>query len=308
MGGAFWGGEAVTLSNSIVAFNTGGNPWGLKQQSGVTLLDGGNNIEFPLPGDPTDVRVVAGGLAVDPQLAPLSANGGVGLTHALLKSSPALNAGNPAIVTGVDGRGLPRDGQPDIGAFETVRKTTFQGSELGDFLVGTSGRDTLVGGDGDDYLAGRLGGDKLRGGAGADDFVYAGSSPKATAANSRGRNHDRILDFNPGEGDRIRFDTNDDGLGDSPIGLFNAGRRAGDNPKQVLLGAIADKDQRQRGNQRLGRNEAMFFVWEQRTYLLVNDDAAKFSVNRDLLVDVSRMDFVGRDARLGTLAVESYFA
>jgi Ca2+-binding RTX toxin-like protein len=309
MGGAFWGGGAsVTLSNSIVAFNAGGNPWGLKQQSGEALTDGGNNIEFPLPTASDDVRVVAGGLAVDPGLGPLQTNGGFAPTHALLTGSAAVNAGNSAIPVVTDGRGVSRAGQPDIGAFEAVRKPTFQGTGGNDFLVGTRGRDSLVGNSGDDYLAGNAGPDQLTGGDGADYFVYAGNSPRETAVNSRGKKHDRIIDFKPGEGDRIFYDLDNNGITDPPKGLFNAGQIFGTTPKQVLLGAIADKDQRQRGSQPLRGDEALFFAWKRSTYLLINDSNARFSLGRDLLVDVSRMEFPGRDAQVGTLAVADYFA
>lgn len=68
-----------------------------------------------------------------------------------------------------------------------------------DDLAGEAGNDTLHGGGGRDTLTGGGGADGLWGEAGADDFVYlAGSDSAATLA---GR--DRIMDFDPSEGDRI---------------------------------------------------------------------------------------------------------
>lgn len=62
-----------------------------------------------------------------------------------------------------------------------------------DTLDGGIGNDLLVGGAGDDILIGGLGNDQLMGSSGADTFVWkAGDLGK-----------DTILDFNPGEGDRI---------------------------------------------------------------------------------------------------------
>ncbi len=67
-------------------------------------------------------------IGVDPLLGPLADNGGPTLTHALLPGSPAIDAGDPAAVAGVDGipeydqRGFPYErvfgGRIDIGAFE----------------------------------------------------------------------------------------------------------------------------------------------------------------------------------------------
>ena len=64
------------------------------------------------------------------RLGPLTDNGGPTMTHALLPGSPAINAGDPAAVAGVDGvpvhdqRGAPftrvYGGRIDIGAVEAI--------------------------------------------------------------------------------------------------------------------------------------------------------------------------------------------
>ena len=51
-------------------------------------------------------------------LAPLSDNGGVTKTHALVLGSPAINMGNNASCTNTDQRGFQRVGRCDMGAFE----------------------------------------------------------------------------------------------------------------------------------------------------------------------------------------------
>ncbi len=56
---------------------------------------------------------------VNPGIAPLANNGGLTQTHALLSSSPAVNAGDPAVFEPFDQRGVPRVAdRADIGAFE----------------------------------------------------------------------------------------------------------------------------------------------------------------------------------------------
>lgn len=59
----------------------------------------------------------------DPKLDSLRDNGGPGRTHALLNTSPALNAGKDCTVT-VDERHVARDTSCDIGAFEFTDFTT----------------------------------------------------------------------------------------------------------------------------------------------------------------------------------------
>jgi len=67
-----------------------------------------------------------------------------------------------------------------------------------DFLRGGRGNDVLIGGDGNDFLLGDIGSDTLTGGAGADTFVLGTFENLALDGAS-----DIILDFSPGDGDRI---------------------------------------------------------------------------------------------------------
>jgi peptidyl-prolyl cis-trans isomerase B (cyclophilin B) len=67
-----------------------------------------------------------------------------------------------------------------------------------DFLRGGRGNDVLIGDDGNDILVGDLGSDTLTGGAGADTFVTGSFENLALDAAI-----DIILDFRPGDGDRI---------------------------------------------------------------------------------------------------------
>jgi len=75
---------------------------------------------------------------------------------------------------------------------------TLNGDADNDFLRGGRGNDVLIGGDGNDILLGDIGSDTLTGGAGADTFVLGTFENLALDGAI-----DIILDFRPGDGDRI---------------------------------------------------------------------------------------------------------
>lgn len=64
-----------------------------------------------------------------------------------------------------------------------------------DTLIGTPGDDTMDGKAGSDRLDGKAGNDILKGGPGGDRFILR-----------KGGGHDTVIDFNPGQGDKILFD------------------------------------------------------------------------------------------------------
>jgi len=110
----------ITLRNSILHNNIGGNafnPWNMRNP-----VNGTNNLQWPLvrpdsfgqqelPASPNSSFAPA-------QLLSPAANGGLTFTMALQPTSPAINAGSLTGAPTFDQRGLPRDSQPDIGAFE----------------------------------------------------------------------------------------------------------------------------------------------------------------------------------------------
>jgi hypothetical protein len=108
----------LSLANTIVAGNSGGDCGGT-----VGWTSNGHNLD----SDNTCNLLHSGDLpGVDPDLGPLTNNGGQTRTHALLPGSPAIDAGNNAGCFPKDQRRQPRpvdgnlDGIPtcDIGAFE----------------------------------------------------------------------------------------------------------------------------------------------------------------------------------------------
>jgi predicted outer membrane repeat protein len=129
----FWAGTS-TLRNTIIAENTattGGSDCynsGTITSSGYNLIGDIDDCSMTL--DATDQYGDSSGSGVlDPELDVLADNGGDTWTHALLSTSPAINAGDPAGCTDADGIVLTYDqrGSPysrtvgsacDIGAYE----------------------------------------------------------------------------------------------------------------------------------------------------------------------------------------------
>ncbi|MCA9927106.1 MAG: hypothetical protein KC419_01460, partial [Anaerolineales bacterium] len=111
-------GDSVTLRNTIVAHNSGGNPWDIQQNCTNVLTDGGSNIQYPqkTTGNWNDYECLGGQTAVNPQLGSLGDYGGPTWTVPLNAGSPAIDAGSNCPAT--DQRGFARNGTCDIGAYE----------------------------------------------------------------------------------------------------------------------------------------------------------------------------------------------
>jgi hypothetical protein len=131
-----WGGGGVyaeagraLIDNTIVAGNTtaqdGPDVLGPVLSLGYNLV---SQTDFSSGWVATDLTGTAGA-PLDARLGPLQDNGGPTPTHALLVGSPALDAGDPAVLMTLDQRGSVRAGflgsRPDIGAFEAGQATQF---------------------------------------------------------------------------------------------------------------------------------------------------------------------------------------
>jgi hypothetical protein len=140
-GGLFIVQGELALDHSIVAENLGTREFGrdltgflsasIEPRFSLIGTSAGTGLE-PAPVNAPDANGNMIGPAptpINPQLAPLADNGGPTKTHALLAISPAINRGDRALQSGVDGvprndqRGTPftrvASGRIDIGAFET---------------------------------------------------------------------------------------------------------------------------------------------------------------------------------------------
>jgi hypothetical protein len=118
-GGIFNSLQTLSLRNSIVANNHGGNCTifsGFVTSLGHNL-DDGNTCDFTAPGDIININ---------PLLGPLANNGGPTMTHALLIGSPAIDTADPATFPATDQRGVvrPQGKGPDIGAYEYAEATS----------------------------------------------------------------------------------------------------------------------------------------------------------------------------------------
>lgn len=109
--------DAVSVKNTIIARNQGGESDPDDCEGPGNITSNGNNLEsgsdcgFTASGD------IQNG---DPKLGPLADNGGPTRTHALLPGSQAIAAGDNSACPATDQRGAARPGGSvcDIGAFE----------------------------------------------------------------------------------------------------------------------------------------------------------------------------------------------
>ncbi len=151
----------LRLRNTILRAGTGVN----LVNDGGTITSDGRNLSSDAAGGPAGSA--PGGFLnnagdirnTDPQLAALANNGGPTQTHALLSTSPAINAGDDTLAPSRDQRSYVRSGVSDIGAFEfggtlaplsvLSRKTHGAGGPTYDInlpLTGTAGVECRSGG------------------------------------------------------------------------------------------------------------------------------------------------------------------
>lgn len=203
------GGGILTLRDTIVAanFDSGGEARDCARLGGAITSLGRNLI-----GNANGCSYQRGARDIVNQralLTELRDNGGPTLTHALKKTSPAVNRGKGCVRT--DQRGVRRrlGGKCDIGAWELARCQGIVINRIGtngsDLLVGTKavdgflalgGRDTLRGRGAKDGLCGGGGADLLEGGAGNDKLNGGGG--RDTCRGGGGRNSERRCELPKG--------------------------------------------------------------------------------------------------------------
>ena len=92
-----------------------------------------------------------------------------------------------------------------------------EGNNRSNFIVGEGNGSRIYGKGGNDYLLSGISKDLISGGNGADVFLYS-----AVRQSKRGPGRrDKILDFNPDEGDRIDFSNVNFGIWKNDINEFN---------------------------------------------------------------------------------------
>ncbi|WP_395375234.1 choice-of-anchor Q domain-containing protein [Marinicella sp. W31] len=118
----------VTLNNSIIANNTGGNAfnaWNI-----LSTVAGGNNLQYPQqrPNGGAETPATASLIWGDPQASPPADNGGFTETLAIASGAPGINQANASNTTAADQRGISRFQGSDIGAYERVTDLIFANS------------------------------------------------------------------------------------------------------------------------------------------------------------------------------------
>jgi predicted outer membrane repeat protein len=111
--------HALTLRNTVVADNTGGNvwnPWNIRR----TVLDGGGNLQWPptRPNGQDEPPATATVVWADPMLLPAGDYGGVTATMPPDDGSPAIGAGVSQGAPMTDQRGRHRLPPIEVGAYE----------------------------------------------------------------------------------------------------------------------------------------------------------------------------------------------
>ena len=163
-------------------------------EAGNDSLDGGDGADYLIGGVGSDA--LHGGNDADSLVAGLSALGGGDAATDV--NSLFGEAGNDTLY-GAEGR------------------DQLFGGEEQDMLLGHGGEDSLDGGDGDDQLDGGEGDDELTGGAGSDRLqggsgqdILAGGTDADILTWQSGDSFfpapDRVMDLDPGEGDRIELE------------------------------------------------------------------------------------------------------
>jgi hypothetical protein len=125
----------VQAANCTIAFNGAGvnNNKGTFYALNTLIANNGTDFsgiltsqDYNLIGNPDTNTVIVGSTdgniyGVDPSLGPLQNNGGLTLTHALIRGSPAIDAGIKDNAPPTDQRGIarPYGTNFDIGAFES---------------------------------------------------------------------------------------------------------------------------------------------------------------------------------------------
>ncbi len=194
----FAGGDLINGSDAIDR---------LRGFSGDDTMNGGGGADFLDGGDGNNS--IHGGLGDDVIVASSGSNylrgdegddqivGGVGFDDINGNQGNDTISGGPGddwVVGGKDNDSQTGDDGNDI-VWGNLGADTLDGGAGNDQIRGGQGDDILTGGAGDDFVSGDRGNDTETGGAGADIFH-----------SFSGAGIDRVLDFNPAEGDRVMLD------------------------------------------------------------------------------------------------------
>ena len=191
--------HAVTLTGTVTALREDADTSAARKVADIAVAD--------VDGGPRGLELTG----ADAALFELNDDG----TELRLKAGAELDfAGNPTLDVTVRAAGNHEAAAAlriQISGLNRVNgdddANTLNGTAGADILTGLAGSDTLDGMGGDDVIDGGAHDDKMTGGDGADTFVYRFDSAKGGLPDSwtGTGGEDSILDFNPAQGDKIRF-------------------------------------------------------------------------------------------------------
>ncbi|MEH1871599.1 DUF4347 domain-containing protein [Nostoc sp.] len=172
-------GDTIIAGNFYIVNSDDPRDSGNSRDVSGNFTDAGNNLigdRTASTGFTTSTLVGTRIKPIDPKLSALQNNGGATFTNALLGDSPAINAGNNALIPAgitTDQRGgnfnRISKGTVDIGALEF---NGLNGTNGADNLVGKNYSDVINAQAGNDTITGNQGNDILTGGGGKNKFVY----------------------------------------------------------------------------------------------------------------------------------------
>jgi hypothetical protein len=143
LGGGVEGGEKSIFKNTIIAHNTAGSKWKIQINCIAPVIDGGNNLQIPTKKTKlnNDYDCFKGKPETEPLLGQWGFHGGITPTMPLLTGSPAINAGSACPTT--DQRGIARQGNCDIGAYEFTSQAVTPAFDFQGQLSGGTGNATM---------------------------------------------------------------------------------------------------------------------------------------------------------------------
>ena len=177
--------------------------WGWR---GRNLLDGGAGNDTIYGG--RDAETILGGAGDDRIWTgggrnTVDGGDGVDIIRCGDGGNQAFGGAGNDLIYGGNGNDSLYGGDGSDRIWGTAGRNLIDGNAGNDLLYGGTGADTILGGPGDDRLYGLGGTDLLIGGAGNDSlWGGAGADIFAFAAN---HGTDRVMDFNPGDGDRLHL-------------------------------------------------------------------------------------------------------
>jgi Ca2+-binding RTX toxin-like protein len=168
-----------------------GDDW-LRGGEGDDTIEGGAGNDVVAFSNGTDTFNGGDGLDTIDFSGLSGTYGGVGTDGLALVNGETLATASRITFTNVEK--IIGSGFDDTLNFSTLTTAiTVEGRSGDDQITGGSGDDTLIGGAGNDWLNGGAGDDTVTGGTGADTFYYLTLS----------QGGDRIIDFDPSQGDVI---------------------------------------------------------------------------------------------------------